>query len=84
MPLKLRPTGLGSGIDKDRPTTTIVTGEWAMAASQYRGGPRQSALVLVDSNGPMTRSDRVATLEEPRRSFKRAGTPGRRGRSWKR
>jgi len=28
MPLTLRPTGLGSGIDKDRPDYTVVTGEW--------------------------------------------------------
>ena len=29
MPLKLRPTGLGSGIDKDRAATTPSnTGEW--------------------------------------------------------
>ena len=28
MTLKLRPTGLGSGIDKDRPDYTVYTGEW--------------------------------------------------------
>ena len=28
MALKLRPSGLGSGIDKDRPDYTVVTGEW--------------------------------------------------------
>jgi hypothetical protein len=28
MPLKLRPSGLGSGIDKDRPDYTVFTGEW--------------------------------------------------------
>jgi hypothetical protein len=28
MPLKLRPTGLGSGIDKDRPDYTVFTGGW--------------------------------------------------------
>jgi hypothetical protein len=28
MPLKLRPTGLGSGIDKDRPDYTVYCGEW--------------------------------------------------------
>jgi hypothetical protein len=27
MPLTLRPTGLGSGIDKDRPDYTVYTGE---------------------------------------------------------
>ena len=28
MPLTIRPTGLGSGIDKDRPDYTVFTGEW--------------------------------------------------------
>ena len=48
MPLKLRPTGLGSGIDKDRPDYVICTGEWEIQPhlSDPRR-PRQSALVLV-------------------------------------
>ena len=29
MALKLRPTGLGSGIDKDRQDFTIYSGDWA-------------------------------------------------------
>ena len=33
MALKLRATGLGSGIDKDRPDYTVFTGEWESAAS---------------------------------------------------
>jgi len=28
MPLKLRPSDLGSGIDKDRPDYTVFTVEW--------------------------------------------------------
>jgi hypothetical protein len=28
VPLKLRPTGRGFGIDKDRPDYTVVIGEW--------------------------------------------------------
>ena len=28
MPLKLRPTGLGSGIGKDRADYTVSSGEW--------------------------------------------------------
>jgi len=48
MPLKLRATGLGSGIDKDRPDYTVYSGEWDVGRIyQTRGGPRQSALVLV-------------------------------------
>ena len=49
MPLKLRPTGLGSGIDKDRPDYTVFTGEWE--SRPHLPDPRrsrQSALVLVD------------------------------------
>jgi hypothetical protein len=34
--------------------------------------------------GPMTRSDRVATLEEAKAQLRKVGTPGRPGRSWKR
>ena len=40
MTLKLRPTGLGSGIDKERPDYTIVTGEWEVGRIyETRGGP---------------------------------------------
>jgi hypothetical protein len=87
MPLKLRPTGLGSAIDKDRPDYTVYCGEWDVGRIyQTRGGPESLRWFWsLTVNGPMTRADRVATLEEmPRRSFRRAGTRGRRGRSWKR
>ena len=33
MALKLRPTGLGPGIYKDRPDYTVFTGEWEIGAS---------------------------------------------------
>jgi hypothetical protein len=49
MPLKLRPSGLGSGIDKDRPDYTVYSGDWDVGRIyQTRGGPDKSALVLVD------------------------------------
>jgi hypothetical protein len=36
----MRPTGLGSGIDKDRPDYTVFTGEWEIGRIyQTRGGP---------------------------------------------
>ena len=39
MALKLRPTGLGSGIDKDRPDYTVFTGEWEVGIIyETRGG----------------------------------------------
>jgi hypothetical protein len=49
MSVKLRPTGLGSGIDKDRPDYGVYSGEWVFRP--HLPGPRrprQSALVLVD------------------------------------
>src|SRR6185369_6718565 len=66
MPLTMRPTGLGSGIDKDRPDYTVVTGEWEIGRIyQTRGGPDNLRWFWsMTVNGPMTRSDRVATLEE--------------------
>ena len=40
MPLKLRPTGLGSGIDKDRQDYTVSTGGWDIGRIyESRGGP---------------------------------------------
>ena len=74
MPLTMRPTGLGSGIDKDRPDYAVFSGKWA-------GRPhlpdarrsRPSALVLVvDRQPPMARSDRVATLEEAKAQLKKS------------
>ena len=86
MPLKLCPTDLGSGIDKDRPDYTVVIGEWEVGRIyETRGGPDNLRWFWsLTVNGPMTRSDRVATLEEARRSFRKVGMPGRRGRSWRR
>ena len=71
MAFTMRPTGLGSGIDKDRPDYTVVAGEWPHLRNTPRS--RQSALVLVDDrNGPMTRSDRVAALEEAKAQFQKS------------
>ena len=40
MPLIMRPTGLGSGIDKDRPDYTVFCGGWEIGRIyQTRGGP---------------------------------------------
>ena len=40
MRLKLRPTGLGSEIDKDRPNYTVYCGDWDVGRIyQTRGGP---------------------------------------------
>src|SRR4051812_12655429 len=48
MPLTMRPTGLGSGIDKDRVDYTVCCGGWEIGRIyQTRGGPEHPALVLV-------------------------------------
>jgi hypothetical protein len=40
MALKLRPTGLGSGIDKHRPDYTVYCGGWDVGRIyKTRGGP---------------------------------------------
>ena len=74
MPVTMRPTGLGSGIDKDRPDYTVFTGEWEVGRIyETRGGPdnlRWFSSMTV--NGPMTRSDRVATLEEAKAKFQKS------------
>jgi hypothetical protein len=64
--LKLRPTGLGSGIDKDRSDYTVYTGEWEVGRIyETRGGPDKLRWFWsMNANGPMTRSNRVATLDE--------------------
>ena len=62
MPLKLRPTGLGSGIDKHRPDYTVFTGEWNVGRiyETHGGSDNLRWFWSMTVNGPMTRSDRVA------------------------
>jgi hypothetical protein len=75
MSLKLRPTGLGSGIDKDRPSDyTVYTGEWEVGRLyQTRGGPDSLRWFwALTVNGPMTRSDRIATLKEAKAQFQKS------------
>jgi uncharacterized protein (DUF736 family) len=74
MPLKLRPSGLGSGIDKDRPDYTVYTGGWEIGRIyQTRGGPDNLRWFWsLTVNGPMTRSDKVATLEEAKAQFQKS------------
>ena len=69
--LTMRPTGLGAGIDKDRPDYTVYCGEWAVGRIyETRGGPDHlRRFWSLTVNGPMTRSDRVATLEEAKAQF---------------
>ena len=73
MPLEFGPTGLGSGIDKDRPDYIVVTGEWEVGRiGETRGGPDNLRWFWsMTVSGPMTRSDRVATLEEAKAQFQK-------------
>jgi hypothetical protein len=71
MPLKLRPTGLGSG--------TGLTTPSALASGRSAAFIRPAAVPTVcagsgpmNVNGPMTRSDRVATLEEAKAQFQKS------------
>jgi hypothetical protein len=65
---------LGSGIDKDRPDYTVVTGEWEVGRIyETRGGPDSLRWFWsMTVNGPMTRSDRVATPEEAKAQFQKS------------
>src|SRR4051794_19251373 len=65
MPLTLRPTGPGSGIDKDRPDYSVYTGEWEVGRIyQTRGGPDSLRWFwTLTVNGPMTPSDRVVSWD---------------------
>jgi len=46
MPLTMRPTGLGAGIDKDR-DFTIYSGDWAMGRIYQQGvGPDSTMMPL--------------------------------------
>jgi hypothetical protein len=74
MSLKLRPSGLGSGIDKDGPDYTVVTGEWEVGRIyETRGGPDNLRWFWsMNANGPMTRSGRVGSLEEAKAQFQKS------------
>jgi hypothetical protein len=67
----MRPTGLGAGIDKDRPDYAVYCGEWNIGRIyQTRGGPEHLRWFWsLTVNGPMTRADKVATLEEAKAQF---------------
>ena len=74
MPLTMRPAGLGAGIDKDRPDYTVFCGGWEIGRIyQIRGGPETLRWFWsLTVNGPMTRSDKVATLEEAKAQFRKS------------
>ena len=65
MALKLPPTGLGSGIDKDRADYTVYYGGWDVGRIYETRRSRQSALVLVDDR--QRPDDASGSRGDPRR-----------------
>jgi hypothetical protein len=68
------PTGLRSGIDKDRADHTVYSGGWGVGRIyEIRGGPDSMRWFWsLTVNGRMTRADRVATLEEAKALFQKS------------
>ena len=85
MPLKLRPTGLGAGIDKDRPdyTTTAADGPWG-ASTNSAAVPIMrwfwSLYGIFGKPADMPTATRQRSTG-PRRSSNRYGGAGWRGES---
>ncbi len=73
----MRPTGLDSGIDKDRPDYSVFSGEWEIGRIyQTRGGPDSLRWFWsMTVNGPMTRAPR-GDVGRGEGNFRRAGTRG--------
>jgi hypothetical protein len=74
MTLTLRPSGLNSAIDKDRADYTVYSGRWDVGRIyETRGGPESMRWFWsLNANGPTTRSNRVATLEEAKEQFQKS------------
>ena len=75
MALKLRPTGLGFGIDKDRQDFTIYSGGWAMGrVYEQRGRPDSmrwfwSLHGIFGKPADMRADDHAATLDGAKAQF---------------
>ena len=87
----MRPTGLGPGAYKDNVDYSVFSGEWLIGRIYERNGFPDEVRFFWSLHGvvltrpPSVRTD--GTLRHwrmRRRSFRRVGMPGRRGRSWKR
>ena len=70
----MRPTGLGSGIDKDRPDFGVYSGELCVGRIyQTRGDPESLRWCWsLTVTGPMTCSDEMPTLEEAKVQFQKS------------
>jgi hypothetical protein len=78
MALKMRPTGLGAGIDKDPQDFTVYSGEWAVGRTyQQRGGPSSmrwfwSLYGIFGNSGDMRTDGHAATLDQAKAQFETA------------
>lgn len=75
MTLKMRATGLSSPVDEHLTDFTVLTGEWVIGRIyEVRGSPPDLRWFWsLHLNGPMKRSDRVASLEQAKDQFKTRG-----------
>ena len=66
MPLKLRPTGLGSGIDKDRPDYTVLVADGMSAAfTRPAAVPTKAGGVAVGSDQSRSHALRTTVRRLP-------------------
>ena len=75
MALTLRPSGNGPGIDKDRPDYSVYCRRVGVSVASPRpvsGLMNVRWFWSMTVNGPMTRSGRVATLEEAKAQFQKS------------
>jgi hypothetical protein len=74
MPLKMRATGLSSPVDEHLTDFTVLTGEWVIGRIyEVRGSPSDLRWFWsLHLNGPMKRSDRVASLDEAKAQLQKS------------
>jgi len=63
---------LSSAIDKDRPEYTVYSRDWDVGGTTRTGPDSLRWFWTMTVNGPMTRSDRVATLDEAKAKFQKS------------
>ena len=74
MPLTMRPTGLSSGVDEDRPDFTIYSGDWALGRIYEQGGGRWfwSLRGILGKPADLRTDGHAATLDEATAQFETA------------
>jgi hypothetical protein len=74
MALKMRATGLSSPVDEHLTDFTVLAGKWVIGRIyEVRGSPPGLRWFWsLHLNGPMKRSDRVASLDEAKAQLKKS------------